>query len=498
MTANNHFISRPIGLRDKLSAQAAALTRTIAQLEDALTRFAYRPVETPALESAELFLTKSGDEWANRLFSFEMYGRQIGLRPELTAGIARLYVENFQHHPKPLRLRATGPVFRYESPGRATSRQFPQVDAELIGASGPAADSEILALTCRGLEAAGITDYRLVIGHVGLILSALRGFQLDQRIQRVLLAQLENLRREGRGIGYVREQVERFYAGPSEEVSAEAPNGDAAFESSLSHILESLRLGPVGNRTPAEIAARLLKKQRRARQKPELHRALAFLNELAHLSGKPGDVLPELHRILGAHGVHAGEIDAFAQTLDLLEAYEVGEVTVEMGLGRGVAYYTGINFAAYAPAGGPNAQLASGGRYDELLRLFGANQETPAIGMAFYLERILDALETAHDAPGHARFLIVALDGADRPAAIRLAEALRAEGERVEMAERGIRGALGHADKLEIPYVILIGEDERKAGTFALRKMTAHEQFTWPLDDAAGLLEKLTTTEAAS
>ena len=191
--------ARPPGVYDRLPAEAASITAIEAGLSRVIASFGYQQIETPLIEYADLFLTKSGDEAINRLFSFELYGRQLCLRPEFTASAARLYVERFQHEPKPIRWQVGGPVFRYESPQHSHSRQFTMLGVELIGPSGVAGDAETLGLAALGLYALGLNDWTLTVGHVGLAALALDRFDLDRRTRRFLLGQIENLRRSDRG-----------------------------------------------------------------------------------------------------------------------------------------------------------------------------------------------------------------------------------------------------------------------------------------------------------
>src|SRR5258708_29629664 len=98
-----------------------------------------------------------------------MYGRQLCLRPEFTASAARLYIDRYQHEPKPIRWQFAGPIFRYESPQRGHSRQFTMIGAELIGSSGISGDAEVMGMACQGFMALGFHHLTLSIGHVCLV-----------------------------------------------------------------------------------------------------------------------------------------------------------------------------------------------------------------------------------------------------------------------------------------------------------------------------------------
>src|SRR5919197_568502 len=155
-------IQRVRGTADVLPPDDLRLRGLETRLREGFERFGYQGVQTPILEPLELFLRKSGDEIVARMYAFSHWNRRLCLRPELTASVMRAFVDELQGHALPLRLHYAGPSFRYERPSRGRSRQFTQVGVELIGASGAAADAEVLYLACAGLEAVGIRRYRLV------------------------------------------------------------------------------------------------------------------------------------------------------------------------------------------------------------------------------------------------------------------------------------------------------------------------------------------------
>ena len=129
------------------------------------------------------------------MYAFSHWNRRLCLRPELTASVMRAFVDDLQGHGLPLRLHYAGPSFRYERPSRGRSRQFTQVGVELIGASGAAADAEVLHLACAGLESVGIKRYRLVVGHLGAALQLLAQLGMTDHAQGLVLDQMEPIAR---------------------------------------------------------------------------------------------------------------------------------------------------------------------------------------------------------------------------------------------------------------------------------------------------------------
>lgn len=495
--------ARPPGIYDRLPAETAAIAALEADLSRVTASFGYRPIETPLIEYADLFLTKSGDEAINRLFSFELYGRQLCLRPEFTASAARLYVERFQHEPKPIRWQVGGPVFRYESPQRSHSRQFTMLGVELIGPSGVAGDAETLGLAAHGLYELGLKDWTFTVGHVGLVALALDQFDLDRRTRRFLLGQIENLRRTDRGRAYVAEQYEQMCATVpvtpgSPEVASMLSTTHADMTNALEMLIESANLGSAGTgRTHADIARRLLTRQQRASQRGQVTLALDFLERLVSISDTPGVALPALDALLPDDPDIHLTMNAFRSALALLNAYDVAptQVRVEMGLARGLNYYTGIVFEIHADTEDASSQLCGGGRYDDLIRVLGAAHDTPAIGFAYGLERILTETRRVGRtvAEPTARALVVPIEEADNLPAAQLATRLRGAWpvELFTPPTRALSQALSHADKRGIPYVFLIGQAERDAGIVTVRDMRTGKQSTLPLADLPAALQTI-------
>ncbi len=503
---------RPPGFYDRTAQETAEAAAVSAELQRFMTRFGYLLLDTPVVEYADLFLIKSGDEAINRLFNFEMYGRQLCLRSEFTASAARLYIERYQNELKPIRWQFAGPIFRYESPQRSHSRQFTMLGAELIGPSGISGDAEAMAMAARGLLAVGLQNWTLVVGHVGLVGQLLDRFDLDRRTKRLVLGQIENLRRPDRGRTYVEAQFERFYAGLPQQLEqleqlsgqrtalgqgAQGTQGDIS--QALQLLLESANLGTTGTgRTNEDVARRLLNKQRQANQSGEIKRALNFLQELVAIEGQPDQAFRALDAMLPDDEAIQETASTFRAAVDLLGAYDIGpeRISLEMGLARGLNYYTGIVFEAHTSVGDSASQLCGGGRYDDFMRVLGASQDTPAIGFAFGLERILQELRRQgyHLAEPGACVLVVPVDDDDIAAAARIAMQLR-EHTDVELyapPTHNLSQALAQANRHNTPYVIIIGAAERAANQLTVRDMRAGSQFTCPFNNLSSLIEKLT------
>lgn len=180
------------GMRDLLGQEAQTFTHVIAKARETAALYGFKEAITPHVEPLELLSAKSGDEIRQRMFIFEDLGkRQVALRPEFTASIARLATTALKTEPKPLRLFSVGTVYRYDEPQRGRYREFWQSNFELMGSSKPEADTEIVLLTNRFMKALGLQGYAFKIGHIGVIRGILTQDGVDEKTQNAVLQRMD-------------------------------------------------------------------------------------------------------------------------------------------------------------------------------------------------------------------------------------------------------------------------------------------------------------------
>ena len=173
------MVQRPRGTRD---FTPGVMNRRLAfehLLEERARRHGFKRVQTPVFESLDLFTAKSGPGIVSQLYAFEdKGGRPLTLRPELTAPVMRMIAEEMRNDTKPLRLSYYGQCYRYEEFKKGRYREFFQYGVELIGASGPLAEAEVIALAIDMLDACGLKNWEIRVGHVGILKGALTGLGL--------------------------------------------------------------------------------------------------------------------------------------------------------------------------------------------------------------------------------------------------------------------------------------------------------------------------------
>lgn len=495
-------VQRVRGMNDALPGEDARLRALTATLRDHFERFGYRGIDTPVLENLDLFLRKSGEEVAARMYTFTHWNRKLCLRPELTASVMRAYVGNLRDRPLPVRVHYAGPTFRYEKPQRGRYRQFTQVGIECIGAGGPSADAEVLAAACGALERTGLVGFRVVLGHLGVVLQLLEQLGIDEHGQNLILGNMEALARRGAAPDEVLPRILGLMGvGNAADLNAESDDDDQDSISLLPSLLSEFGSEGAahvasdllaranlmlegGTRTPEEIVSRLVAKAGRPDPTDRVARAVDFIVQLQRLAGPPEVAFGRIGALLAEHELDPAPLREIERALALLPSYGVNqpEVVVDLSLGRGLRYYTGLVFELHADAvGGVSSQIGGGGRYDDLVRSLGGREGVPACGFSFGLERIKLALDAEGSEPTGDRavdVVVAPIDEDDEPPAVAIATRLRQAGLDVELdvRRRGVRANLRHADRERVPYVVIVGERERVDGRALLRDMASRSE----------------------
>ena len=467
--------------------------------------FGYRPIDVPILEHTELYLRKSGEDIVTRLYDFTYRNRRLCLRPEFTASVVRAYLDSLENRPLPQRLYYSGPAFRYEKPQKQRYRQFTQMGVELLGAAGAIADAEVISTACSGINSLGLTDYKVVIGHIGVLNQFLDNLQLENRLRSLILSMMETLRKEGKEA--VEKRLRRVYSSlrtyrvDEEENEVNSTTNilteilhsmeETEGREAILHLLKNMNIGLDGNREPEEIVDRLLAKIKRLDQTPLVGQALDFMKELGELQGEPLAVLKEAEKLLANYGIDASPLQQLHQIINTLEFHNIdkNKISFDLGVSRGLQYYTGMIFEIYHGQPGEERQICGGGRYDDLVVTFGGKQETPATGFSYGIERLRQALEIEGKLPKKSRFvdvLVVAVNSEDNGYAIATAQELRKSGLRVEfdIKGQGVSANLEYAAKLEIPFAIIIGAEEIKTEKVVLKNLASGEEKTLSVQES--------------
>lgn len=424
-----------------LKTHTAAQKRAfLNQLKSFLDLYGYEWRETSVLEPSDLFLTRAGDQIIDRLLTFEHMGQDLALRPEFTATATHDYIALPQTN-SIIRWQFSGPIFEYDTTLLSIQQQE-SVGAELFGMSSIAADAEMIAVGVQAIHQLGIQNWTLTLGNIALLRVALKQFDLDPRTERYLLNHIHELRNPARGADYVIQQLDRLLG----SASLPAEPADMAFsdllntENEESHtrqlldvLLDATQRGvTMGGRTRHDIARRLLEKRQRAAQRPQILQAIQWLTDWCGIYDTPETAFEQMQSQLqnADHAQWQPILDVWKTLTHLLVAYGILEekIMLQPARDRNWDYYTGIVFDIQA-----NDQLlAGGGRYDGLTQLLGGNESIPAVGIAFYLDAIMNVASAGMET---SPILTLVFTQANLIHAIQWGEHLRKHGLRVELVD---------------------------------------------------------------
>ncbi|MBN8607256.1 MAG: histidine--tRNA ligase [Caulobacterales bacterium] len=431
--ANRPKPRRARGLMDRRGPGLALERGLIARIAKVYETWGFEPLETPAFEYADALgkFLPDQDRPNEGVFALQDDDEQwLALRYDLTAPLARFVAENFDALPKPYRRWAAGPVWRNEKPGPGRFREFWQCDADTVGAASPAADAEMIAVACAGLEAAGVPR---------------GGYQVKFSTRKLLDAVLENIGVASDAYAtrlVVLRAIDKF---------------DRLGRQGVELLLGDGRKDESGDFTKG---AGLDAKQRGA-----------VIDLVSAGAGSRGEVLERLAKIAGEAAIaELREIDAALSALGVDDAGAAIDPTIV----RGLEYYTGAVFEAQLiGAGGASfGSVGGGGRYDDLVSRF-RGERIPATGFSIGVSRLAAALQAQQAAEADGPVVVLVMDQARVADALGMAAELRAAGVRAEayLGGGGMKAQLKYADKRAAPVAVIQGGDELAKGVVTLKDL---------------------------
>ncbi len=376
-----------------------ALERQANQLVELFQAAGYERVAPATIQPASIFLDRVGEAIRGRTYVFtDAEGQELCLRPDLTIPVARLYMERHPQIDVPARYCYNGPAFRQQPADDALRpREFRQAGIEYFGASDrEKAEVEVLALVHEALERAGLHDFALHIGDLGLFRALLETLDLPERWRLRLMHSFWRAQA-------FQATLAQLCAGgaaarrPEDDLARRLPADDReAAEMAVGDYLTENDIALIGTRTLSEITERLMERAADLREAPLSAEHARLIEAYLAVSGPARPALARIGDLLSEAGLQMkGALDAFRRRCDLMQraGIDPGKAVFSADFGRQFEYYSGFVFQIEIPEAGIAGQIAGGGRYDGLLGEIGAPRESPAVGSAIHTERLLAAVQ---------------------------------------------------------------------------------------------------------
>lgn len=414
---NKMELQRPRGTRDFLFEEMKERKNVENTMKKIFESYGYSEIKTPIFEELSLFTTKSGEGIKDQIYHFQdKSGRDLALRPELTAPVARMYIKELQKAPKPVKMYYFGSCFRYERPQAGRFRQFWQFGCELIGGKSPGSEAEVISMAAHCLDELGLENYEIHIGNLGILRNILNDANIMGDSQDQVMAAIDK--------------------GDAEELKTLLNDINAAVES------KELLLKLIDLKGDASI----------------LKDAEALINCNEHAC----NALFELEKLLEA-----------------LEAFGFSNYTVNLGIARGLDYYTGTVFEIYVHGLGAQKQISGGGTYN-LIEVFGG-EKVESTGFAFGFDRVMEALKkqkTTIKKEQAVKVFVAPLNADLSLTGYEIVQKLRKNniGAEVDLVGKKLKKILSYADTKQISYVVLLGSREFEEGKVTVKDMESGEQ----------------------
>lgn len=395
--------------------------------------FGFIPIDTPLIERSEILLAKGGGETEKQIYRFTKGDTDMALRFDLTVPLARYVAQHFPNLTFPYRRYHIGKVYRGEKSQRGRFREFYQCDVDIIGNGKLSVvyDAEIPSIIYATFRNLGFEDFTVKINNRKVLNGFFASLNISSTVD--VLRSIDKLEKIG--------------------------------DSGVRAELKELGL-------------------------PEstVDKILSFIK----IQGSDGEKLEALKALDITNEIFREGIEELETVIDYVKSFGVPEKNymIDLTIARGLDYYTGTVYETFLDDYPEIGSVCSGGRYDNLAEFY-TTQKLPGVGISIGLTRLFYQLKEAGllegDAPSTlTKVLVVPMDETCNEYSIKVANILREEGivSEVHFEEAKVGKKLNYANKLDIPYVILIGEDEIRRQMVSLKDMKTGDQELITIEEA--------------
>lgn len=424
------------GFMELLPADQMKFDRMAELLRQSYALYGFTPLDTPIIEASEVLLAKAGGETEKQIYRFNKGDNDLSLRFDLTVPLAKYVALHYAELSFPFRRFQIGKVYRGERAQRGRFREFYQADIDVIGDGklDIVNEAEIPAVICRTFTALGLERFQIRVNN--------------------------------------RKILSGFYA----MLGLSDKSGD------IMRVVDKLpKIGP-------DKVRELLTDEVLALTRAQADEILKFIS----ITGSNQAVLSALEEYKGRHELFDAGLDELNTVVKYLGSFGVPEdkFAVDLTIARGLDYYTGTVYETFMLDHPEIGSICSGGRYDNLAEYY-TDKQLPGVGISIGLTRLFYVLQEQNYLNGAvatapADVLVLPMTE-DLSPAIALATRLREAGVRTQLytEQKKFKQKMSYADKLGVPYILLLGEDEITQGKASLKDMATGEQTLVTADGAA-------------
>ena len=428
------------GFMELLPGKQTRMEKLMQVLRDTYAGYGFAPLDTPVIEDAKILLAKGGGETEKQIYRFQKGDSDLALRFDLTVPLAKYVALHYNELAFPFRRYQIGKVYRGERAQRGRFREFYQADIDIIGDGklDIMNEAEIPAIIYRVFRGFGLTRFQIRVN--------------NRKILNGFYAMLEL----GEKSGDIMRTVDKLDKIGAEKVSAILVADCGLTDAQAEEILKFIAI-----------------------------------------RGTNGEVLAALEGYAGRNEMFDTGLEELKAVTRNLSAFGVPEenFAVDLTIARGLDYYTGTVYETTLLDHPEIGSVCSGGRYDNLAGFY-TDKALPGVGISIGLTRLFYVLDEQglinEENPAAPADVLVLPMTEDVGKAISLAQSLRDAGLRVQLygEQKKFKQKMSYADKLGVPFVVLLGEDEIAEGVCSVKNMQSGEQVKCTPEQAAEHIQK--------
>ena len=423
------------GFMELLSNEQILFNQMKEQIENTYKKFGFLPLDTPIIELSEVLLAKAGGETEKQIYRFNKGDNDLSLRFDLTVPLSKYVAKNYGNLSFPFRRYQIGKVYRGERTQKGRFREFYQCDIDIIG------DGELDLINDAELPSVIYTIFK----NLGF-----NGFTIRVNNRKILNGLFENLGQKEKSVEVLRiiDKIDKI----GKDAVIEELSKLGVSEIAINKIIDFIEIGGTSN------------------EKIEKLKELQIENENFEKGVEELEYVIKNMRIFGIPEEN---------------------FKVDLTIARGLDYYTGTVYETFLNDYRELGSVCSGGRYENLAEYY-TDKKLPGVGVSIGLTRLFYKLNELNlikaDKKSISDVLIIPMvEDLSKP--IKLATKLRNNGVKTEiyLNNKKLKAKFKYADKLEIPYVIIIGEDEIAQNKCKLKDMKTGEEKEVSFDDIDSL-----------
>ncbi len=425
------------GFMELLPNEQIQFNSMMDKIRKSYERFGFLPLDTPIIEMADVLLAKAGGETEKQIYRFNKGENDLALRFDLTVPLAKYVCEYQGNITFPFKRYQIGKVYRGEKPQKGRYREFYQCDIDIIGDGELSIinDAEMPSIIYTTIKELGFDDFTIRINNRKILNGLFAGLELEKESVEIMRI-VDKLEKIG--------------------------------EENVIKCIEDLKV-----------------------ENSKIEKIMSFLK----IEGTTDEKLEALEKLNISNELFNQGLDELTQVVKYVRLFGVPETNfkVDLTIARGLDYYTGTVYETFLNDYREVGSVCSGGRYDNLAEYY-TDKKMPGVGVSIGLTRLfykLNELNILQEKQRSISKVLVVSMTEDISKALEVATKFRQAGINADVyvEDKKIKAKFKYADKLQIPYVAIIGEEEEKNGTVSLKNMVTGQQEEVSIEKAIEILK---------